>query len=185
MDHPDALNLLRHHVMNYPGSNAASISLPNPGKHVHFKAELLQGIRAGDVWLNKIRYDENGKRIYGNVCLEVYLPSRGTCLLQHINLGACETSDIPKAFADGMFELCELHARTGVGESGEYLSPEVDRQVGLGMLGLANLLRRYGVSYAAFGEGLDRVNADITEYSNQKMKLLGNLRKELNELSDC
>ena len=62
-----------------------------------------------------------------------------------------------------MFELCELHGRTGVGESGEYLPPEVDRQVGLGMLGLANLLRRLRISYSAFGEGLDRVNAGIRE----------------------
>ena len=43
------------------------------------------------------------------------------------------------------------------------LPPEVDRQVGLGMLGLANLLRRTGVTYAAFGEALDRVNAGIRE----------------------
>jgi hypothetical protein len=54
-----------------------------------------------------------------------------------------------------MSELCALHSKTGVGESGEYLSPEVDRQVGLGMLGLANLLARYGVTYEAFGEALE------------------------------
>ncbi len=46
----------------------------------------IEGIKKGDIWLNKIRYDVEGKRILGNVCLEVYLPSRGTCLLQHINL---------------------------------------------------------------------------------------------------
>ena len=120
-------------------------------------------LKPGDIWLNKVKYDAEGNRIRGNVCLEVYLPSRGTCLLQHINLGACTLNQIPKAFADGMFELCELHSRTGVGESGEYLSPEIDRQVGLGMLGLANLLRRQHISYAAFGEALDRVNAGIRE----------------------
>ena len=119
---------------------------------------LLHGIKSGDIWLCKIRYDNNGKRIYGNVCLEVFLPSRGTCLLQHVNLGACELEDIPQAFYNGMSQLCNLHSRTGVGESGEYLSPETDRQVGLGMLGLANLLRRYGISYAEFGDALERVN---------------------------
>ena len=31
--------------------------------------------------------------------------------------------------------------RTGVGDTGEYLPPETDRQVGLGVLGLANFLR--------------------------------------------
>src|SRR6056300_944166 len=122
------------------------------------KEALLTGIKKGDIWLNKVRYDKDGNRIYGNVCLEVYLPSRGTCLLQHINLGACEFDDIPKAFVQGMQELCALHARTGVADSGEYLSPETDRQVGLGMLGLANLLRRYGVTYDQFGRALEQYN---------------------------
>jgi len=120
---------------------------------------LLHGIRAGDVWLNKVKY-EGQKRIRGNVCLEVYLPHRGTCLLQHINLGACTFDDIPTAFSEGMQELCDLHSRTGVGETGEYLPSETDRQVGLGMLGLANLLRRYGVTYEQFGRALDQYNTN-------------------------
>jgi hypothetical protein len=116
----------------------------------------LDGIKKGDIWLNKIRYDENGKRIYGNVCLEVYLPSRGTCLLQHINLGACQPEDLAPAFTQGMSELVELHSRTGVGETGEYLPPSIDRQVGLGLLGLANFLAQNKVSYKDFGSALDR-----------------------------
>ena len=121
------------------------------------KEALLAGIKKGDIWLNKVRYDDKGNRIYGNVCLEVYLPSRGTCLLQHINLGSCTLTNLPEAFVAGMSELCTLHSKTGVGQSGEYLSPEVDRQVGLGLLGLANLLRRYQVSYGEFGQALEAV----------------------------
>lgn len=127
-----------------------------------FKEDLLYGIKSGDIWLNKVKYDNEGNRIRGNVCLEVYLPSRGTCLLQHINLGACEFDDIPRAFVEGMSELCSLHSRTAVGDTGEYLSPEIDRQVGLGMLGLANLLRRYGVTYEQFGRALDQYNNNET-----------------------
>ena len=123
-----------------------------------YKKEILQGIASGDIWLNKIKYDKNGNRVRGNVCLEVYLPSRGTCLLQHINLGACEFDDIPRAFAEGMGQLCALHSTTGVEKSGEYLAPDIDRQVGLGMLGLANLLRRVGVSYEQFGRALEQYN---------------------------
>ena len=119
---------------------------------------LIYGIKSGDIWLNKIKYDGEGTRIYGNVCLEVYLPSRGTCLLQHVNLGACTIDNLQEAFVSGMSELCDLHGRTGVGESGEYLAPEVDRQVGLGVLGLANFLRRYSISYEEFGEALRKVN---------------------------
>ena len=104
------------------------------------KDALLYGIKSGDIWLNKIKFDPEGNRIYGNVCLEVYLPSRGTCLLQHVNLGACTLDDLQEAFTTAMSQLCDLHGRTGVGESGEYLTPSVDRQVGLGMLGLSNFL---------------------------------------------
>ena len=120
--------------------------------------KILRSIKSGDVWLNKVRYDYRGDRIYGNVCLEIYLPSRGTCLLQHVNLGACGVEDLSRAFRDGMSELCSLHKSTGVGETGEYLHPEEDRQVGLGILGLANFLALHGVTYEAFGEALGAAN---------------------------
>ena len=68
------------------------------------KQAILYGIKSGDIWLNKIRHDTNGHRIYGNVCLEVYLPSRGTCLLQHVNLGACQIGTIQEAIFTGMSE---------------------------------------------------------------------------------
>ena len=119
---------------------------------------IIYGIKSGDIWLNKIKHDDNGNRIYGNVCLEVYLPSRGTCLLQHINLGACTIGRLQEAVFTGMSQLCELHSKTGVGATGEYLPSETDRQVGLGFLGLANLLRRYRISYQRFGNALEQFN---------------------------
>ena len=125
------------------------------------KDALIYGIKSGDIWLNKIKYDKNGKRIWGNVCLEVYLPSRGTCLLQHVNFSACKIGDLQAAFAEGMSDLCDLHSKTGIDASGEYLSPSIDRQVGLGMLGLANFLRQNNVTYAQFGDALEAVNDGI------------------------
>jgi len=122
------------------------------------KNKIYKAIQAGDIWLNKVKYGADGQRIYGNVCLEIYLKSRGTCLLQHVQLGACNVEDLRPAFIQGMSELVSLHGRTGVGDTGEYLSPDVDRQVGLGVLGLANFLAYHEVSYAAFGEALEAVN---------------------------
>ena len=119
------------------------------------KQEILKGISRGDIWLAKIRHDQYGNRIYANVCLEVFLKSRGTCLLEHINLGACAPEDIPAAFVTGMQELVDLHGKTGVEKTGEYLSQQEDRQVGLGMLGLANLLALEGVTYAQFASALE------------------------------
>jgi hypothetical protein len=103
-------------------------------------------------------FDANG--IYVSNCLEVLLPHRGTCLLQHVNLGACSIGDIENAFAEGMTQLCGLHPNTGVGDTGEYLSPSVDKQVGLGMLGLANFLSIHGISYKQFGDALEAYLAD-------------------------
>ena len=122
------------------------------------KDALLYGIKSGDIWLNKVKYDNNGQRIYGNVCLEVYLPSRGTCLLQHVNLGACSAGELKQGFVQGMSELCSLHSRTGVGATGEYLPADIDRQIGLGVLGLANFLKKNKITYEQWGRALSVVN---------------------------
>jgi hypothetical protein len=147
-------------------------------------AATLDGIKKGDIWLNKIRYDENGVRIYGNVCLEVYLPSRGTCLLQHINLGACTPEDLPTVFTEGMQELVSLHSRTGVGETGEYLPPSIDRQVGLGVLGFANFLAQNEVSYKTFGEALDRYFQSIPDPGNKADLLVTCLAEGIKKAAD-
>ena len=160
LDHADILDFLETPRSELPWVKRC-VDIDN-GKwqaaNTRTKEALLYGIKSGDIWLNKIKHDDEGKRIYGNVCLEVYLPSRGTCLLQHVNLAACELSTIEQAFDQGMSELCELHGRTGVGATGEYLSADIDRQVGLGILGLANLLRKYHVTYEEFGRQLENVN---------------------------
>ena len=146
------------------------------------RRNLLNGIKAGDIWLNKVKY-HGTKRIRGNVCLEVYLPSRGTCLLQHVNLGACTYEDIPSAYRVGMSQLCDLHGRTGVGETGEYLDSSIDRQVGLGVLGLANLLRRYSVSYEQFGRALKQYNSG-TPKATVAYELVARIAQGIEEASE-
>ena len=160
IDHADILDFLETPRSELPWVKRC-VDIDN-GKwqaaNTRTKEALLYGIKSGDIWLNKIKHYDEGKRIYGNVCLEVYLPSRGTCLLQHVNLAACELGTIEQAFDKGMSELCELHGRTGVGATGEYLPSDTDRQIGLGVLGLANLLRKYHVTYEEFGRQLENVN---------------------------
>ena len=116
---------------------------------------ICQGIAAGDLWLAKTRWDEHGNRIFSNVCLEIFIRSRGTCILSHINMGLCELDDLDFAFTDGMRQLCELHAKSGVDRDGFYLSPAEDRQVGLGMVGFANFLGLHGVTYAQFADACE------------------------------
>jgi hypothetical protein len=155
--HPDALEFIQASRKELPWAKRCLNVDDNflKDSSPEFIDALLQSISSGDVWLNKIRYDDNGERIYANVCLEVYLPHRGTCLLQHVNMGACGIDDLSAAFVEGMEQLCKLHPSTGVGDTGEYLSPTIDKQVGLGMLGLANFLANEGVSYEDFGKALE------------------------------
>jgi len=163
LDHPDIIDFITTPRSELPWIKRC-VNI-NDGKWKEAdpltREALIYGIRSGDIWLNKIKYDKNGKRIRGNVCLEVYLPSRGTCLLQHVNLGSCKIGDLQRAFTEGMRSLCELHSKTGVDSSGEYLPSETDRQVGLGCLGLANLLRQNNVTYKQFGEALAATNDGI------------------------
>ena len=155
-DHPDAMEFVSMERKELQWAKRAV----NVDEHFfeftspEFRAALIKGISNGDIWLVKKKYNDKGERVYFQVCLEVAMPSRGTCLLEHVNLGACSIEELPEAFTQGMTELCTLHAHTGVGDTGEYLPPEIDKQVGLGMLGLANFLSIHGVSYEDLGNAL-------------------------------
>ena len=127
---PTSLSISPLLALSYLGSNDVDLT-EGMWKDAHKKA-LLEGIRSGDIWLNKIKYDNNDQRIYSNVCLEVYSFTR------HMPVTACQSAactvgNIQEGFTTAMSELCDLHARTGVGESGEYLTPNNDKQVGLGV----------------------------------------------------
>ena len=159
-DHPDAMEFVSMERKELQWAKRAI----NVDEHFfersspEFRAALIKAIANGDVWLVKKKYNAKGERVYFQVCLEVAMPSRGTCLLEHVNMGACTIGDLHNAFRQAMTELCELHARTGVGRTGEYLPPEDDRQVGLGILGLANFLSIHNISYKNFGEALQAFN---------------------------
>ena len=156
LNHPDILEFVKAPRHEIPWAkrcvNLTQELWDNATEEV--QNEILQGISRGDIWLAKIRCDQYGQRIYANVCLEVFLRSRGTCLLEHVNLGGCRVEDLVGVFTTAMKELVELHGKTGVEKTGEYLTQEEDRQVGLGMLGLANLLALEGVTYSQFAEAL-------------------------------
>lgn len=156
-DHPDAIDFIQAPRAELPWVKRSLtvdeqfIEKASPA----LVEAVLRGIETGDLWLTKKRFDIEGERIWPNVCEEIWLKHRGTCLLQHVNLGACTMENLQGAFIEGMKQLCELHPGTGVGDTGEYLSPTIDKQVGLGILGLANFLSIHGISYKEFGEALD------------------------------
>lgn len=135
---------------------------------------ILQKVRAGSLWLSKIRYDKEGKRLYTQVCHEILLQSNGTCLLSHVNLGMTPPNKLVSAFKDGMKFLCQLHSITGAGKDNYYLPPKKDRQVGLGVIGLANFLAKENLTYKGFAQALydfgDAFKTMRSRYSNQTDK---------------
>ena len=147
---------------------------------------ICSGIAAGDLWLAKTRWDQTGERIYSNVCLEIFIKSRATCLLSHINLGACDVDDLADAFKQGMTELCDLHGRTGVDEGGEYLPSSIDRQVGLGVLGFANFLSLHGVTYAQFAEAIELHQGYTHDLSvtPEALRLVKSLQNAIDQAAD-
>ena len=90
LNHPDVLEFIETPRSELPWAkrcvNLSQVMWDMASNKV--KDALLAGIARGDIWLAKIRRDQNNERIYANVCLEVFIKSRGTCLLEHINLGA-------------------------------------------------------------------------------------------------
>lgn len=130
---------------------------------------VIAVIKAGDLFLSKIIYDKNGLQLNSNVCLEVYFRSRATCLLAHVNLGECKPNEIPTVMKNGMIYLSELHNHTNVGNDGKYLNAQEDRQVGLGVIGLANLLANEDVKYLDFVRALELVTGlDKTQTATPK-----------------
>ena len=154
-NHPDAEAFISMSPAELPWAKRA-IYVDENLLECSFLDKIIASVKNGTLWLAKKQWDLEGNRLYSNVCLEIAIPHRGTCLLSHVNLGACEIADIPLAFEEGMDFLCDLHGKTGVGEEGIYLPPTKDKQVGLGVIGLANLLAIEGISYKAFVEELER-----------------------------
>ena len=147
-DSPDILEFVNYDRARIPWIKRCVNVDPDIINQPNKLGAIMDAARKGDVWIVKKQYDSNGERIYSNVCQEILLKSRDTCLLSHINLGLTQIDEIPKAFVDGMKFLCELYQQTGVDDSDIYTRK--DNQVGLGVLGLANLLAIEGVKYSEF-----------------------------------
>jgi hypothetical protein len=120
-------------------------------KHEEKRNLVYKYLADGDIFIAKKQWNTKGERLYSNVCLEINLKSRSTCTLGHINLGQVGTiEDLRRAVPYCMSKLI-TEVWDKLNFDGEvYLKKEDDPQVGLGVLGLANMLAYFGVSYNNF-----------------------------------
>lgn len=156
-DHPEVLDYLTQDPSETPWIKRCLTVTPGILGSPHLDL-ILSRVADGSLWLNEMTFDAVGNRIYGNVCQEIYLKSRGSCLLAHLNLGRLTAAEIATAYPRAMEWLCQLHGITGVGESGIYLDPSEDKQVGLGLLGLASHLAIHNIKYADLAAAVEVVS---------------------------
>lgn len=102
------------------------------------------------------------KYFYPNVCMGIFLAHRDTCEIWRINLGLCETEeDIIDGFKQASKNLTELHFlwRDNTPSKGKYiyLPVSLSKQIGIDVMGLANMLRNWKIKYEEFVDVLERV----------------------------
>lgn len=114
---------------------------------------LIDKCNNESVFLEKTtrEYDsQSGRKLYSNVCVEILLEDKGTCLLSHVQGGALkEPNDIVTALCTITAYLTKMWEtwRDQVDADWLYAPKEQDRQIGVGWFGFANYLAYEKVSF--------------------------------------
>lgn len=154
--HPDIRTYLEFPLSKLPGGHKKGVRVDEGILEDRELCELVvRQLNYGGLFSEKILGDD----LYSNVCEEILMKHRGVCLLSHANAAACSS---PEKLIDALVEtvvfLTDLHLtwREKVGTKADmYLPLEQDRQIGVGWCGLANFLRRMGVTYQQHVEALE------------------------------
>ena len=112
----------QHHEKHCLGLSGVSTSHQDwwEDTDVITRQKLIKGIKAGDIWLNKVKY-HGTQRIEETYVLKCTCHHEERVCYNTLILGNVPLKTSQKLSYYGMQELCELHSRTGVGETGEYL----------------------------------------------------------------
>lgn len=179
--HPNADDYLDlDPAVDHPGLQKGMVIPKNYEEFPRLILDVIDQVNYGFLWMEQAitpdrelleSYSPNIEdRLLANVCREVFPEDRGTCMLSPVNLGQCtNTGDIKEAMTSLMDFLCKIHSKNLVSSSlasGIYLSSEEDKQVGLGYIGLANLLAIRGIKYQDFIDSFERAVEDLYEYEN-------------------
>ena len=154
--HPDLIDFINFPSNKTPWAKRAvtvtkEILLPENSKELN---AVIEGLRAGTIFVNKQSYNDRGQKLFPNVCTSIRLKSRSTCTLLPVNLGMVENiEDLPDAIINGandVIKIWDLFYQAKLKQGEHFLDPTEDKQVGLGLLGLANMLARFDISYDSF-----------------------------------
>jgi Ribonucleotide reductase, barrel domain len=158
--HPDLIDFLDFPASEIPWAKRAvtvteEILLP---KNSLALDAVLKALANGIIFVNKQVYNQKGEPLFPNVCTSIRLKSRSTCTLLPINLGMVQSiEEIVPAFVNGandIIKIWNLFLESKLKQGEHFLDPREDKQAGLGLLGLANLLANLGISYYDFTEAM-------------------------------
>lgn len=168
--HPDLIDFLNYPASEIPWAKRAvtvtkEILLP---ENRTFLEAVLSALAQGTIFVNKQIYNSKGEALYPNVCTSIRLKSRSTCTLLPINLGmVVGIDDIEQAFIDGasdIIKIWEMFLAAKLEQGEHFLDPREDKQAGLGLLGLANLLARLEISYDDFADAMRVVTRNESNF---------------------
>jgi Ribonucleotide reductase, barrel domain len=177
--HPDLIDFLNFPASEIPWAKRAitvteDILLPENSLALE---AVLKALANGIIFVNKQVYNAKGEPLFPNVCTSIRLKSRSTCTLLPINLGMVRTiEEIVPAFINGANDIIKiwnlfLEAKLRQGE--HFLDPREDKQAGLGLLGLANLLANLEISYYDFAEAMWWVVIPDYDYDEDEINFWG------------
>jgi hypothetical protein len=125
---------------------------------------LLEKINKGEMFLEKFLGYSQGQELFVNVCRALSIIAGDQCLVSPVNLGMCHTTDdIVKGFIEVTQFLCDVF------EYQNKLQPLLDRQIAVGICGLANLLKLHCVTYHEFICELNYFNRMYSVYEDKML----------------
>jgi tetratricopeptide (TPR) repeat protein len=113
--------------------------------------KILEKYNKGELFFEKaLGVNKSGVKIRSNVCRGIGLVPDDQCLITHVNLGKVKHfEDIVRGYKDAakfILNVFKLQQELGF--------KNVDNQVAIGVIGLANLLRNFQISYQTFVDAL-------------------------------
>lgn len=122
-------------------------------EYSHLIPLIVDKVNSESMFLEKIQAaDSEGKQLYSNVCVEILQRHKATCLLSHVNGGQIkQPEDLIKAIVDVTKFVYAVHStwRSQVtpAMANLFIPASEDKQIGVGFVGLANMLAHMGISY--------------------------------------
>lgn len=132
------------------------------------KAKLVDAYNKGKIFIVKRPSPGmNGEALFCNLCTEVEIPHRGTCVLGAVNLGQFDNENLDSlisvfsAAAQKLYVITQQTIQANAPTLWSCSSPN-NVQFGLGVTGLASMLANLSISYEDFTTEMDLATTNTT-----------------------